>query len=660
MSGTTAAAPRVVAESLDFRALFESAPGLFLVLKPDFTIVAVSDAYLRATMTRREDILGRGIFSVFPDNPDDPAATGVRNLRASLLRVRDRGVADTMAVQKYDIRRPEEDGGGFEERYWSPVNSPVLRSGTGELLYIIHRVDDVTGSVRLKQLDTEMREAEDRARALMNSAPDAIIVTDRAGRIVLVNNRTETLLGYTREELLDQPVEILLPERLRAGHVGHRTGYMRTPVLRPMGANLELVARRRDGTELPVEISLSPVPRAGGVEIACAIRDISDRRRVLEELRQARNEAEKANSAKSAFLATASHDLRQPVQALSLLNGVLQRLVKDEDAADALAQQASAIGAMSRLLNALLDISKLESGAVKPQLATWNAATLLRSLRSEFSGLAVNKGLQLEFDAGDAWVCSDETLIGQVLRNLVANAIKYTKQGRVLLKSVQSGPTVRLEVRDTGIGMAPDELSRIYDEFYQVGVSPNASRDGYGLGLSIVSRIVKLLGLQLDVQSTPGKGSLFALQLAAVEPARHRYTDAIGSRAPEAHARHAETHILLIEDDAGVRNATRLLLKSESYQVAVASSVAEAVAQARRMPALSLILSDYHLAGQETGMQAVTAVREVRNAPVRAVMMSGDTSSAMKAFGPEADIHIVSKPIESEALLRLLSSLLFP
>jgi two-component system, sensor histidine kinase len=659
MSAMPADAIETPAEALDFRALFEAAPGAVLVLRPDFTIVAASDAYLSATMTRRDQLVGRGIFDAFPDNPDDPGATGVRNLRASLMRVREQGIADTMAVQKYDIRRPESEGGGFEERHWSPVNSPVFKRGTRELLYIIHRVEDVTGSVRLTRLDSEVREAEDRARALMNSAPDAIVVTGRDGTIVLVNNRTETLLGYSREELLGKPVEVLLPERLRGKHTGHRANYLRAPVLRPMGANLELVARRRDGTELPVEISLSPVPTSGGLEIACAIRDISDRRRVLEELRQARNEAEKANRAKSAFLATASHDLRQPVQALSLLNGVLQRLVKDEDAADALAQQASAIGAMSRLLNALLDISKLESGAVKPQLATWNAAMLLQSLRSEFSGLAVTKGLQLEFDAGEAWVHTDETLIGQVLRNLVANAIKYTRHGRVLLRSIQSGQFVRLEVRDTGVGMAPDELSRIYDEFYQVGVSPNASRDGYGLGLSIVSRIVKLLGLRLDVQSTLGKGSVFALQLPVAEPTTTAIAEPIDVHRPGDAAQRAEKHILLVEDDAGVRNATRLLLKSEGYRVAVASSVGEAIAEGRAMEAIDLILSDYHLAGQETGMEAVKAIREMRSQTIRAVMMSGDTSSALKALGPEEDFHIVSKPIDSDGLLRLLAELLF-
>jgi signal transduction histidine kinase len=137
----------------EFRSLFEAAPGSYLVLDPELVIVAVSDAYLRDTMTVREQILGRGLFEVFPDNPDDPGADGESNLRASLDRVRRDQVADTMAVQKYDIRRPETEGGGFEVRYWSPVNSPVL-DPDGQLAFIIHSVQDVTDLVRLEQLGT--------------------------------------------------------------------------------------------------------------------------------------------------------------------------------------------------------------------------------------------------------------------------------------------------------------------------------------------------------------------------------------------------------------------------------------------------------------------------------------------------------------------------
>jgi len=150
----TAYSSSVTGRPADFRALFEGAPGLYLVLDPDFRIVAVSDAYLAATMTKRDDILGRDLFDVFPDNPDDPEATGAGNLRASLDRVRSRRVADTMAVQKYDIRRPDDEGGGFEVRYWSPRNSPVLDEQK-RLAYIIHRVEDVTEFVLLQERESE-------------------------------------------------------------------------------------------------------------------------------------------------------------------------------------------------------------------------------------------------------------------------------------------------------------------------------------------------------------------------------------------------------------------------------------------------------------------------------------------------------------------------
>lgn len=148
----------------DFRTLFESVPGLYLVLMPDFTIVAVSDAYLRATMTKREEILGRTIFDVFPDNPNDPSATGVRNLKASLESVLQNRVADTMGVQKYDIRRPESEGGGFEQKYWTPINSPIFGENE-EIACIIHRAEDVTEFVRLKQLGIEQHKLTEELQA---------------------------------------------------------------------------------------------------------------------------------------------------------------------------------------------------------------------------------------------------------------------------------------------------------------------------------------------------------------------------------------------------------------------------------------------------------------------------------------------------------------
>ncbi|HEV3374487.1 MAG TPA: PAS domain-containing protein [Candidatus Acidoferrum sp.] len=185
----------------DFQALFQSAPDLYLVLTPDFNIVAVSEAYLRATMTKREEILGRGIFDVFPDNPDDPSATGVSNLRTSLQRVLQDKTPNTMAVQKYDIRKPESEGGGFEERYWSPVNSPVLGPDK-EVSYIVHRVEDVTEFVRLKQKGIEQQKLTEELRTHAGQMEAEVYL--RAGEVQEANRRLKAVNQELLRELSER------------------------------------------------------------------------------------------------------------------------------------------------------------------------------------------------------------------------------------------------------------------------------------------------------------------------------------------------------------------------------------------------------------------------------------------------------------------------
>ncbi len=276
----------------DFRALFEAVPELYLVLAPDRprTIIAASDAYLRATMTTREEILGRGLFDVFPDNPDDPEATGTSNLAVSISRAIATRAADTMALQRYDIRRPD---GEFEERWWSPVNTPVL-GDDGHVRYIIHRVEDVTelDMIRRKSIALEAKIASEQQRAdlrfrdFVDLAPDGVVACDQAGTILLVNVAAERMFGYARSELIGQPIETLIPERVRAKHPGHVAQFTAAPKLRPMGSGLELAGRRKDGSEFPVEISLSPMPGDGGLMVSTAIRDITERRAIERDLQR--------------------------------------------------------------------------------------------------------------------------------------------------------------------------------------------------------------------------------------------------------------------------------------------------------------------------------------------------------------------------------------
>jgi PAS domain S-box-containing protein len=493
--------------------------------------------------------------------------------------------------------------------------------------------------------------------SVIDSAPDAMIIIDANGVIVFANRQVTALFGHERADIVGQDVEVLLPERFRQRHVGHRRGYTDNVRVRPMGAGLDLFGIRRDGTEFPVEISLSPIRRDGGVMVAAAIRDVTERKRVEQALTEARRDAEHANLAKSRFLATASHDLRQPLQTLGLLNGALRRMISDPESREVLAQQEEAIDAMSRLLNALLDISKLESGAISLALTDFTLAPVFELMRRDFGNLAANKGLRLAVDSPGADVRSDPALVTQLLRNLLSNAVKYTREGAVELRCERLGGRVRVEVRDSGIGIAADQLPLVFDEFYQIGVSPNSSRDGYGLGLSIVQRIAKLIDVRIDVASTPGIGSVFAFELPVADGVAKRPTTTpeTAQQAPGGEAGH---RVLLVEDDPGVRNAMRMLLRMEGFRVIAAATAAEALSELADDPEFDLVITDFHLEENRTGTEVISAARARLGQSLKAVLVTGDTSSAVRDLPADSNLRVISKPINSETLLRSMRELL--
>jgi PAS domain S-box-containing protein len=492
-------------------------------------------------------------------------------------------------------------------------------------------------------------ESETLFRTLLETAPDAMIIVDGEGHIEIVNNQTERLFGYGRDELQGKTIEVLLPDRVRQRHVAHRTAYVQGPSIRPMGADFDLVAKRKDGSEFPVEISLSPVEVGEYKFVSSVIRDVTDRKKMEQEIIAARRAAERANKANSAFLAAASHDLRQPVQALSLLNGALRRTVKEERALEMIENQEHSLTAMTNLLNSLLDISRLDAGAITPEFEEFPMQRLIDRLSAEFSRQAAHKGLRFESESCHATVRSDPNLLSEIIQNLVSNAIRYTDQGSVKLRCVAADGCCSVEVEDTGVGIENDQLEEIFKEFHQVK-APGSNKEGFGLGLAIVRRLADLLGHDVGVESTPGNGSCFSLSLPTLDGIVASSNSDDTSDTPDEDT--ASGLIILIEDDVDVANAWGLLLEAEGYRVATGASASDAKALIEHLDEMpALIISDFHLLDGSTGVEAVTEIREFYEQSLPSFIVSGDTSKVVKDARLLNNCTVMSKPVNTARLL---------
>ncbi len=503
----------------------------------------------------------------------------------------------------------------------------------------------VASTVRAIDVDNQ---SEAYFRTLLESAPDAMIIVDQRGKMTVVNGQAESMFGYDREEMLGQSIEMLLPERLRSVHKSHRKGFLKGPELRTMGDGQELIGLRRDGAEFPVEISLSPVSTSSGMFVSSVIRDVTARKEMENEIIEARREAERANNANSAFLAAASHDLRQPVQALSLLNGALRRTVKDERALEMIDSQQHSLTAMTNLLNSLLDISRLDAGAVTPDFEHFPMQRLIDRLSAEFDRQAQHKGLEFHAEGCDAVLRSDPNLLAEIIQNFVSNAIRYTDKGTVSISCNEVEGYCCLSVRDTGIGIESDQLRDIFREFHQCK-SRGATKEGFGLGLAIVSRLADLLDHKISVSSQPGVGSEFSVMIPVVaEPSE------IADETEMHHSSNGDASglVVLIEDDVNVADAWGLLLEAEGYRVATAASAKEAKALMYHIadpPAL--LISDFHLLDGSTGVEAVAAIREHFDEEIPAFVVSGDTSKVVKDARLLDNCTLMSKPVDTGRLL---------
>ena len=400
-----------------------------------------------------------------------------------------------------------------------------------------------------------------------------------------------------------------------------------------------------------------------GVVITFA--DIAQHRLAAGALEAAKAEAERANAAKSRFLAAASHDLRQPLQTLSLLQGLLAKRMQGAVETGLVAKLESTVASMSGMLNALLDINQIEAGVVCAEITGFRIDDLLDRLRNAFVYDAAAKGLDFRVVPCSLRVQSDPALLKQILRNIVANALKYTPSGRVLLGCRRHGAMLRIEVWDTGIGIAAEELNAIFDEYHQLDNDARERERGLGLGLSIVRRLSELLDHHVHVQSRPGKGSVFIIEvpLSADMPVAVPEPHDGGSPAgpmpdgPQAETERPGGRLLVVEDEPDLRDLLTSILIDEGYHAhAVADGPAALTLAASIRP--DLLITDYNLPGGMDGLAIVAKLRESLGPTLPVIVLTGDiTTASLKSVAGQNCRHL-SKPVKPQELARAVRAML--
>jgi PAS domain S-box-containing protein len=508
---------RRLADEEVFRAAFRASPEILLLLTPDFRMVDASDARVATTAVPREAFVGRDLFEIFPDNPDNEDAIGKTNLRASLQRVLATSRPDTMALQRYDLRR--EDG-TFEERFWRPLNLPIL-GPAGEVRYIIHHVEEATAEVQLAASASELRVQQQETRLhaaltdnLLDNVPAGIIYFDADLVVRRLNPTISALLGMPAERMLDRKITEVFPDLDVESLFG--------PVLRQGETVRQMNFEHRyelDG--VPVvrlwDVVNTPVHGDGGrvigiLSMAIEASERAERERLQQE-QVARLESE--NTHKDQFLGIISHELRTPLNAIMGFGSIL-----DDELAGPLTDQqhtylAKMLGGaedMLGLVNDLLDMSRIQAGkfGVTPTRVALShlVADVLADLAPTAGAKAIALRQEVASDLPPVW--AERQRISQVVSNLVCNAINFTQAGGWVEVRVRAdGAFVRVEVEDNGPGIPQEAQAGLFEPFTQVDMTETRKVGGVGLGLSICKSLVEAHGGAIGVGSNAGKGATF-------------------------------------------------------------------------------------------------------------------------------------------------------
>ena len=483
-----------------FRGLLEAAPDAIVGVDSSGRIQLVNAQTEKLFGYRRDELLGQPVEILVPDEHrrEHP------HHRAQYFaepRTRPMGAG-------LDLVARRKDGSEFP----AEISLSSIETDLGIL---------VTAAIRDV---TERKQAEARFRGLLEAAPDAMVIVDAAGRIELVNAQTERLFGYSRDELLGHTVEMLVPERYRNRHTQNRLGYFAAPRARGMGAGLELYGLRKDGTEFPVEISLSPLQTRHGVTVSAAIRDVTERKHVedarahaLRQEREATQRLRQVDRLRSDFLSTVSHELRTPLTAIKGFAEMLSRDWEDyaeEQRHDFVRRIAVAGARLDDLISDLLDFTRLEGGQLRFTPEPLGLAAVVSDAVRRTRSIIDPRQLDVDVP-DDLAVLADPTGVARVLDNLLGNAAKFSAaDSMITVRAARVGQEVTLSVTDQGVGIPAEDLPRIFERFYRVGGQANR-RPGTGIGLAIVKEFTEAQGGRIEVTSTVGEGTTFTVILPA-------------------------------------------------------------------------------------------------------------------------------------------------
>jgi PAS domain S-box-containing protein len=584
---------------LDYKAVFEATLSPYLLLSPDFTIIGVNEAYLSATYSKRDDIIGAHVFDViFPDNSTDQAEAGAYNLRQSLERVLREKVTDFMAIQKYEI--PCCLTGGLQERFWSPVNKPVFDEN-GRLIYIIHRVEDVTEFVYGKNRRTEMeleiyqrsqdvqaihRElklekdnlerlvsqrthelalSEEKFRIMANTMPQIVWTARPDGYVDWYNDCWYNFTGMPRGSSWDDDGSIVHPDDFGPLREHWQESLATGKILEK---NVRF-KRQADGEYCWFLTRAVPQLNAAGriVSWIGTSTDIHDQKQVAEALQLAKSEAEEANRLKSVFLANMSHELRTPLTAITGFS----QLLHEQNFSRELEKRYLAVidrngQQLLRIIDDILDLSKVEAGKLTiermrmPLMEVISDIRALLELKTQEAGL----GCSVEISSLlPETIESDPTRLKQVLMNLINNAVKFTSHGSVHLRVGYSneGSQIFFEVRDTGRGVSPEQAVCLFEPFVQADNSITRTYGGTGLGLTLSRHLARALGGDVQLLSSElKKGSTF---IAWIDPGPLHGVRLIGNTGSGRQIARQQQKALL-EKFAGALKGRKILLVDDA------------------------------------------------------------------------------------------------